>query len=592
MHDTLTINAEHLVIKFSNFKIGPRLASAFGLLLVLFAVTSAVGITRLSSLNDNIDILTNRRMVNIDRARDIKDNANVVARSMRNAILADAADTIAVEVKRIDDMRAQNRQILQSLDSSITTEAGKAQVKAFVESRAAYFALVDKVIALARANKDEDARKLLLNDVRIVQTDYFKRIDAIVDSQTAAAQQTAQDAQVNYAHARTLQISLALIAIGISIGMALLITRSITRPVAEAMAVSKRIEAGDLSGEIPAGSKDEVGQLLASLRAMQTNLSNVVGGVRQSAEGVASASSQIAQGNLDLSQRTEEQASALEQTAAAMEELGSTVRTTADNAQQANQLARGAAEVASRGGEVVGEVVQTMQAINDSSKKVADIIGVIDGIAFQTNILALNAAVEAARAGEHGRGFAVVASEVRSLAQSSAQAAKEIKALIGISVEQVEKGTTLVDRAGQTMTEIVGAIQRVSHIASEIGSATKEQSTGVGQIGNAVSQMDQVTQQNAALVEESAAAAQTLKGQAQQLVDAVAVFKLADASEPLSSRHGTTPVAGGSGHPGMERTKSIARLGSMIHSAPRATQARSPAAVSPAKAGTESWDSF
>jgi methyl-accepting chemotaxis protein len=252
-----------------------------------------------------------------------------------------------------------------------------------------------------------------------------------------------------------------------------------------------------------------------------------VGTVRGNAESVATASAQIAQGNQDLSGRTEQQASALQQTAATMEQLGTTVRHNADSAQQANRLAQGASSVAVQGGEVVGKVVSTMQAISDSSRKIGDIIGVIDGIAFQTNILALNAAVEAARAGEQGRGFAVVASEVRSLAQRSADAAKEIKALIGRSVEQVEQGTALVDQAGKTMNDIVGSIQRVSDIVAEIDSASVEQSSGISQVGQAVTQMDQSTQQNAALVEQSAAAAESLRAKAQQLVQLVAVFKLA-----------------------------------------------------------------
>ena len=294
----------------------------------------------------------------------------------------------------------------------------------------------------------------------------------------------------------------------------------------EVSRVASGIADGHLDQAVDVTVSGDEGDLLRTMNRMQTRLSDVVEAIRGGADSVATASSQIAQGNLDLSQRTEEQASALQQTAATMEELGATVRLNADSAQQANQLARGASSVAVQGGEVVGQVVATMQGIHDSSRKIGDIIGTIDGIAFQTNILALNAAVEAARAGEQGRGFAVVASEVRSLAQRSAGAAKEIKALIGRSVEQVEQGTALVDQAGKTMCEIVGSVQRVSDIVAEIASASTEQSSGVHQVGEAVSQMDQVTQQNAALVDESAAAAENLQGQARQLVQAVAVFRL------------------------------------------------------------------
>jgi methyl-accepting chemotaxis protein len=307
------------------------------------------------------------------------------------------------------------------------------------------------------------------------------------------------------------------------------LTRSVFRQLGaepgDAATAVDAVARGDLTVKIATRAGDKT-SLMAALAGMRDNLVRVVTEVRSNSENVASASAQIAQGNQDLSGRTEQQAGALQQTAATMEELGTTVRHNADSAKQANQLAQGASAVAVQGGEVVGRVVTTMRSINESSRKIGDIISVIDGIAFQTNILALNAAVEAARAGEQGRGFAVVASEVRSLAQRSAEAAKEIKSLIGRSVEQVEQGTALVDDAGRTMDEIVGSIRRVSDIVAEISSASVEQSSGVQQVGEAVSQMDRATQQNAALVEESAAAAESLKGQAQQLVQAVAVFRL------------------------------------------------------------------
>ncbi|MBC7682282.1 MAG: CHASE3 domain-containing protein [Ferruginibacter sp.] len=304
------------------------------------------------------------------------------------------------------------------------------------------------------------------------------------------------------------------------------VSKSITGPVAQAVQVAQAVAAGDLTSRIEVNTHDEVGVLLETLRGMNDNLSQVVTQVRQGSEAVASASGEIAQGNQDLSGRTESQASALEETAASMEELASTIRQNADNAKQANQLAQSASHVAVQGGQVVAQVVDTMKGISESSRKIADIIGVIDGIAFQTNILALNAAVEAARAGEQGRGFAVVASEVRSLAGRSAEAAKEIKILIAASVERVEQGTQLVDRAGNTMKEIVTSIRRVADIMGEISAASAEQSAGIAQVGEAVTQMDQATQQNAALVEQMAAAASSLNSQAADLVQAVAVFKL------------------------------------------------------------------
>ena len=328
-----------------------------------------------------------------------------------------------------------------------------------------------------------------------------------------------------YEHSRNITIVLILLGVAAGVALGLGISRHVTRPLGHAVQAAQRMSEGDMSESLQAHGRDETAQLLQALERMRAQLQGIVITVRDNAESVATASAEIAQGNADLSQRTEEQAAALEETAATMDELGSTVRNNADNAQQANQLAQGASEVASRGGQVVADVVATMQGINESSRKIADIIGTIDGIAFQTNILALNAAVEAARAGEQGRGFAVVAGEVRNLAQRSAEAAKEIKSLISASSERVEQGTALVDKAGQTMDEVVTAIRRVTDIVGEISSASAEQSNGVSQIGEAITQMDKVTQQNAALVEQSAAAAESLKVQARQLVQAVAFFR-------------------------------------------------------------------
>jgi methyl-accepting chemotaxis protein len=304
------------------------------------------------------------------------------------------------------------------------------------------------------------------------------------------------------------------------------VARVLRRRVVESLSVAERVRDGDFTRPVVDEARDEFTPLMAAMAEMQAALSRIVIAVRGNADSVATASAQIAQGNSDLSQRTEEQASALEETAASMEQLNTNVKQNADHANQANQLAQGASEIALRG-EVVSQVVETMKGINASSRRIVDIIGTVDGIAFQTNILALNAAVEAARAGEQGCGFAVVAGEVRSLAQRSAEAAKEIKGLITASVTQVEEGTVLVDRAGSTMQEVVRSIKSVTELMGEISAASIEQSTGVAQIGDAVGQMDQATQQNAALVEESAAAASSLKSQAQQLVQAVAVFKLA-----------------------------------------------------------------
>ena len=409
---------------------------------------------------------------------------------------------------RLDRMMANHQQFMAVANALVAlrrdTTAGKGTQ--------------DALLLEFSAGKD----KLAMDAFRAGIAEFAKEESALLVVRSAALESTM--AATTY----TLVLGgLGLLALTSALGWAL--TRSVFRQLgaepSEAARTVNAVAQGDLTVQIALRPGDTA-SLMAGLVRMRESLVKVVAEVRSNSESVATASAQIAQGNQDLSSRTEQQASALQQTAATMEELGTTVRHNSDSAKQANQLAQSASEVAARGGAVVGQVVTTMQGINDSSRKIGDIISVIDGIAFQTNILALNAAVEAARAGEQGRGFAVVASEVRSLAQRSAEAAKEIKSLISRSVEQVEQGTGLVDQAGKTMDEIVGSIQRVTDIVAEISSASVEQSSGVHQVGEAVSQMDQATQQNAALVEESAAAAESLKGQAQQLVRAVATFKL------------------------------------------------------------------
>ncbi|MDH4418339.1 methyl-accepting chemotaxis protein [Acidovorax sp. HMWF029] len=355
-----------------------------------------------------------------------------------------------------------------------------------------------------------------------------KLLDQAGDLIAKASSEVAERAAAAAQRATTISLAVMLVVCALGIAGAVGFSRTVVKPLDNAVRVSQAVAGGDLTVAQNVQGKDEVALLLNALHAMQISLSRVVSNVRNNADSVAMASTEIAQGNNDLSARTEQQASALEETSASMEELSSTVQANAENARTANQLAVSASTVAVQGGDVVAEVVTTMKGINDSSKKIADIIGVIDGIAFQTNILALNAAVEAARAGEQGRGFAVVASEVRNLAQRSAEAAKEIKGLIHASVERVEQGTALVDKAGATMTEVVASIRRVTDIVGEISAASGEQSLGVSQVGEAITQMDQATQQNAALVEQSAAAADSLKLQAQQLVQAVAVFRLAE----------------------------------------------------------------
>jgi methyl-accepting chemotaxis protein len=511
---------------FSNLKIGPRLGFAFATVIALAAVVVVIGITRLAGLNESLYKIGSDRLPKVVTLVEIGDDVNLVARELRNQLIWDDPAKQAGSREVIQKSRETITKAYEKITPTIRSEQGKKLLAATLEARAAFTPVSQEMQDLVKAGKKAEAEALLDSKLRPAQHVYMDALEKFKNMQIAVVDEEVKNGEAEYQQAKWLMFGLlaAMAALGTMLGW--WITRSITRPVAQALDVAEKVAAGDLGSRIEVTSTDEVGRLLSALKDMNQSLVQIVGTVRSSSDSIATGSAQIASGNADLSQRTEEQASALEETAASMEQLGSTVRQNADNAQQANQLAMGASTVAERGGEMVSQVVETMKGINDSSKKIADIITVIDGIAFQTNILALNAAVEAARAGEQGRGFAVVASEVRNLAQRSAEAAKEIKSLITASVERVEQGTTLVDQTGATMQEIVTSIKRVTDIMGEINSASREQSTGVNQVGEAVGQMDQVTQQNAALVEESAAAAESLKQQAQQLVSAVAVFKL------------------------------------------------------------------
>jgi len=509
-----------------NLKLGTRLGLAFAAIILLSAVVVVIGITRLSAVTDSLTVIGADRVPKVQKLADMTDDLNLIARELRNALIWDDAAKIKTATDTVIQARARIGKTLEALAPTVLTEEGKKRLATLVAARETYVPVQQKLIELVLAGDKPQAVALLDEKLRPAQLAYMKSLDDLKDLQIELINQTAQAGRDDYVQAKLLMFSLlaGMSLMGLWLGW--WITRSITGPIALAVDVAEKVAAGDLGSRIEVNSRDETGRLLAALKAMNQSLVAIVGTVRNSSDSIATGSAQIASGNADLSQRTEEQASALEETAASMEQLGSTVTQNADNARQANQMALSASTVAVRGGEVVRQVVDTMKDINTSSKKIADIIGTIDGIAFQTNILALNAAVEAARAGEQGRGFAVVAGEVRSLAQRSAEAAREIKSLINASVERVEQGTALVDQAGTTMQEVVTAIQRVTDIMGEITSASAEQSAGVNQVGEAVSQMDQVTQQNAALVEQSAAAAESLKQQARQLVDAVAVFRI------------------------------------------------------------------
>jgi methyl-accepting chemotaxis protein len=536
-------------MQLSNLTISRRLQLGFGIILVILAAVAGTAMLKVATIKSALQA-NSLEHTQIQRyAINFRGSAHDRAIAARDYVLAASPELRQREVATIDALAKFYADSAQPLEKLISQSESGAELRrlygAIKEIENESVASTKAVIAAVDQGDTATAQTLLWSKAKPQYVQWLASINKLIDFEEAKVQalnKIAIDEAVGFRAVMLIALALALVC---GVGLAWVISGNIVSQLgAEPAALgeaAQRVAAGDLSS-VPGAARASVGSVLASLGAMQEALAQVVGQVRQASDSIATGSAEIAKGSLDLSQRTEMQAGNLQQTASTMEQLGATVRNNAESAKQANQLAQSASAVAAQGGEVVGQVVATMQGINDSSRKIGDIISVIDGIAFQTNILALNAAVEAARAGEQGRGFAVVASEVRSLAQRSAGAAKEIKTLIGRSVEQVEQGTVLVDRAGKTMGEIVGSIQRVSDIVAEITSATVEQSSGVRQVGDAVTQMDQATQQNAALVEESAAAAEGLKDQAQQLVQAVAVFKLSHEA-PAGSSYAAKPAA-------------------------------------------------
>jgi methyl-accepting chemotaxis protein len=570
-------------MNIKNWKIGTRLGGAFALLLVLLAACVWFGIASLKLLNEGTSKIVDEDYPKTVIAYESLDVVNRNARAMRNMLLWDKPEEVARERQTVIENREENTANLDKLAALIKSEEGKIKLKAVQAARDVYRTSQQAFLELVDAGKKQEAATFLLTQVRKDQRNYFDTVRELIKLQDARVRDSGQRAEETYRSASRWLMGVAATALALGAAVAFWITRSITGPLRQAVDVARTVATGDLRTKIEVHATDETGQLLQALRDMNAALVNIVGEVRSGTETIASASQQIASGNADLSSRTEAQASSLEETASSMEELTATVKQNADNARQANQFAVSASEVAEKGGAVMAEVVDTMGAINESARKIVDIIAVIDGIAFQTNILALNAAVEAARAGEQGRGFAVVASEVRSLAQRSAAAAKEIKALIDNSVDKADAGSRLVDQAGTTMREVVDSIRRVTDIMGEISAASQEQTEGIGQVQLAVSQMDQATQQNAALVEEAAAASESLREQAAKLAQTVAVFKLDGTQGRTALVPAVQPVP----------TSAIAPPVRKKPAAPVKAQAVAPRTRSLASAGAgEEWEEF
>jgi methyl-accepting chemotaxis protein len=523
---------------FNNLKISLRLAISFGVIIALLLGTALIALTRMNDLDQSAALMSSDLYPKSVAFNKLIMSLDTLEISMRNVLIEDDPKQVEAELAAMVGLKAANDQNLLQVGKILSSPKGKEMYISLRDKDAKYSAGLSAFTRLVAAGDKRGAAGLLhgslRNDIREFREGMWQM--TILGGQLM--NKSSVEIHAQYLVGFTLIAGMAIAAILLAIAFACWVTRSITGPLAQAMQFAHTVAAGDLSSRIGYSARDETGRMIEALRDMNDGLADIVVKVRGSAQAIGIASTEIAAGNLDLSSRTEQQAGSLEETASAMEQLTATVRHNADNSRQASQLAESASKIAIEGGEMVGQVVQTMSRIDASSKKVVDIISVIDAIAFQTNILALNAAVEAARAGEQGRGFAVVASEVRGLAQRSAAAAKEIKALISDSVETVDVGMRLVQQAGMKMTTVVDSVRQVTDIVAEISAAGREQSVGIGEVNKAIVQMDQTTQQNAALVEQAAAAAQSMQDQAATLNGMVSVFRLADTLPAI----GTMPL--------------------------------------------------
>lgn len=513
-----------------NLTIRAKLTLVFASLSLAVVLISLLALKVLSDANSRFETYVHGIGARATTAHLVREAVGARATAARNIVLLTKPQDIEIEKAAVmaahQEVGKQLAELNRLASQQGTSQKARELIQEISRIEALYAPVALSIVELGLSRQTEAAVAKINDECRPLLAQLGNASDRYNEYTSATIQAQIRAAGEDYDTQRNLLVGGCLLVILAALVAGILITRSITGQIYQAVEVAEAVASGDLSTTVEIHSTDEVGRLLRAMQSMQSGLVSVVSNVRQGSEALATASSQIAQGNHDLSARTESQASALEQTAASMEELGAQVKYNADNAHRANQLARNASLIAVQGGEAVGRVVETMKGIHAASSRISEIISVIDGIAFQTNILALNAAVEAARAGEQGRGFAVVATEVRSLAGRSAEAAKEIKSLIGASVERVQEGTNLVDQAGSTMAKVVGSIRKVTDMVEEISSASKEQALGVAQVGEAVTQMDQVTQQNAALVEQMAAAASSLRSQANDLVNGVSVFKM------------------------------------------------------------------